>query len=290
MALVAACAVLWDVGVVLQKRAADGLPPLTLGPGLGAALRAFLRSPRWLAGAAASALGYVLFATALTFTPVSVARAVQGLGFVVLALFSRLWLHHRLRWPEWAGVGGVTLGAVLLGLSEPPEAAAPLVSLQAVVLAAAGVAGVSVALAAVEGGVARALRAPGVAVSAGAGGLLGLGDVMTRALAVSAGRASWAALGVLGAALVAAYVSGFFMLSRGYQQGRALVVTGVSDLAARVVALAVGLGALGEALPVEPTLRAQRLVGFGLLLVATAALARFSGEALVGEAAKDARP
>src|SRR5512139_1816509 len=108
--MIAACAVCWDVGVVWQKQAADHLPRLQVGHQLLATLRAFLTSRKWIGGLVLSAAGWGLFAFALSFTPVSLARSIQGSGFVLLAVFSILFLDHRLSVLEWTGVLVVTLG------------------------------------------------------------------------------------------------------------------------------------------------------------------------------------
>jgi drug/metabolite transporter (DMT)-like permease len=280
IALVSACALLWDLGVVLQKRAADELPPLVPGKDLAATLKRFITSRRWMAGTLATAAGYGLFAYALTFTPVSVARSAQGFGFVVLALLSVFFLRHRLSTSEWAGVGGVTIGVVLLGISEPATAPAPAhLELGSLGLAVA-------AVVAVCGGIEGARRLSGQSVNSAAaraamaGALLGLGDALTRALILELPSSLAAALGVIGPVLSTVYVVGFMMLSRAYQKGRALVVTAVSDLAARLVTLFVGVLALDEALPNSSLPRAERLAGFGLILVSTAALSRLSAEQL----------
>ncbi len=116
--LVSLCAVLWDAGILLQKVAVDALPPLRLGRGLGRTLRGLLTSGRWMAGLGASAAGRGLFAWALAFTPVSVARAIQGSGFVILAIFSMVVLRYRLSAAEWLGVAMVTAGVITLGIAD----------------------------------------------------------------------------------------------------------------------------------------------------------------------------
>src|SRR4051812_12334278 len=106
--LVTGCALCWDLGVVLQKRAADTLPPLQLGPGFGKTLLIFVENPSWMGGMLASVAGFGLFAWALDFRPVSLARSIQGGGFVVLAFLSVAFLKHRLTAREWLGVAAVT--------------------------------------------------------------------------------------------------------------------------------------------------------------------------------------
>ncbi|HEY9595431.1 MAG TPA: EamA family transporter, partial [Spirochaetia bacterium] len=182
LVLVTLCAVLWDVGIVLQKLAVADMPALGVGRGIGRSLRAVLRSGRWMGGLAASAAGWGFFAFALSFTPVSIARAIQGSGFVVLAVFSVLFLRHRLKAGEWIGVALVTLGIAALGVAEGAgtAAAAPLSVLRLLPVAAAALAVCALAwlLPRMTGGKIRSVTA----FSVMAGVLLGVGDVATRAL------------------------------------------------------------------------------------------------------------
>jgi drug/metabolite transporter (DMT)-like permease len=284
-ALVTLCSLCWDIGVILQKRAADRLPPLRPGPELVATLGRFARSRGWVGGLVVTAAGWGLFAWALSATPVSLARSIQGIGFVVLALLSVVFLDHRLKLIEWAAVAVVTAGVVALGLSEPGAGAAPT---PAVDLARLGLgAGVAASACAALGAARRARLfavSDVVAVSAVAGVLLGVGDALTRAVMVELEGGKVAlALGAIGPALVVAYLGGFFTLSRAYQHGRAIVATGVSDLCGRVAALSMGLVALEEPLPAGALERGLRLAGFGAVLAGTALLARFSGEGLTRE-------
>ncbi len=279
--LISLCAVCWDIGVVLQKRAADVLPPLRVGTGLWSSIKAVATSGPWVLGLVMSAAGWGLFAWALDSTPVSLARAIQGSGLVILALFSRLFLNHRLRVAEWLAVAGVTLGIVALGLSEPvdqptktqlvpfPFAVGLLISL----LITAGL-----MLKASQLGLALGL-AP--VFSAAAGLLLGLGDVLTKAVLVSleAGQRVLT-FAVLGPLLVAVYIGGLLLLSRSYQHGRAIVVTAVSDTAARLVAIFLGVMALGEQVPADVRHGTLRVLGLLFVLSGTVFLSRFSGEEL----------
>jgi len=289
--LIASCAILWDAGIVLQKLAVDAVPRIGFERGLSASLRSLLGSGRWMAGLAASAAGWGLFAWALAFTPVSVARAVQGSGFVVLALFSLLFLRHHLSPLEWLGVIFVTAGIVILGVAES-SAPGVLAIVRFGGLIPAIVICVLVCLAA--WGAARAPRIGlpwAVSFSVIAGTLLGLGDVSTKLLLVTlqgggpAIGSAAAGAATAGAALILTYVSGFIVLSRAYQHGRAILVTAVSDLCSRLVAILVGILALGEALPQRPGLRALTAAGYVGILVGTVFLASFSGEALVADIA-----
>ena len=58
--LVSLCAVLWDVGIVLQKLAVDLVPQINLGRSLPRTVGQLLTSGQWMAGLGASAAGWGL--------------------------------------------------------------------------------------------------------------------------------------------------------------------------------------------------------------------------------------
>jgi drug/metabolite transporter (DMT)-like permease len=287
LALVTLCAILWDVGIVLQKLAVDELPRIRFDRSLPATVASLLRSRRWLAGLAASALGWGLFAFALVFIPVSVARAIQGSGFVVLAVFSLVFLRHRLSAGEWIGVALAAAGIAALGISETPAESLP-AELSAARLLPALAACILVCFLAYFLPGALKVRLPwAVSFSVMAGILLGLGDVATKILIeiLQRGESGFEAAGA-GAGLIASYVAGFLVLSRSYQHGRAILVTAVSDLCSRLVAICVGIGALGETLARDPLLRALAVAGYAGIMAGAALLARFSGEEMAAGLAR----
>ena len=279
--LITLCALLWDIGIVLQKLAVSEMPSIGVGRELPRTILTVLRSRRWVAGLAASAAGWGLFAAALTFTPVSVARSIQGSGFVVLAFFSLLFLRHRLSALEWIGVLLVTAGIVALGLGESGGGATvDRVSIARLLPAVL----VCLAACAAVYSVRSLLQAhlPWVVVfSVIAGVLLGLGDVATKLVIDEIqDQAPGAAMAAAGLILVLSYIFGFLILSRAYQHGRAIVVTAVSDLCSRLVAIFLGVTALGESLAASPSLRYLEIAGYAAVLVGAVLLARFSGEEL----------
>lgn len=281
------CAVCWDVGVVLQKQAADTLPRIELGKNILAILLAFITSKKWVGGLVISGLGWGLFAFALNYTPISLARTIQGSGFVILAFFSIFFLDHRLKAIEWTGVIIVTAGIVALGLSEPAQNQTFSVILPPRLILAVGTA---CAICAVIYG-ARKVFDVGfswvVVFSIFAGTLLGLGDVFTKGVLIELGEKSYAiAFGVIAPALIVFYLVGFFILSRGYQHGRAILVTGVSDFCARLITILLGVYAMGEAFPENHLYRDLRIGGLAAILFGTALLARFSGEQLAKDMKK----
>ena len=289
LGLITLCALLWDAGIVLQKTAVDRAPQLQLGRSVGTSVLSLLKSRRWMAGLAASAVGWGLFALALSAIPVSVARAMQGSGFVILAVLSVLFLRHRLTLGEWAGVVLVTGGIVALGVAASHASAEAAVS--------PGSLGVAVSICVLACVVAALLfrslqkgRGGVVAFSIIAGILLGLGDVATKTLlailqgkgGVPSGLTAGAAA-VAAAGLVLTYSSGFVTLSRAYQHGRAILVTAVSDLCSRLVALFVGYAALGESLPASPVLRVCAVLGYTGIALGALLLSRFSGDQVTAD-------
>lgn len=282
--LITGCAVCWDVGVVWQKQAADTLPKLEVSRKLFKIIKAFVFSRKWIGGLVISGVGWGLFVFALNYTPVSLARSIQGSGFVILAFFSIFFLHHRLKAWEWLGVIIVTAGIIALGFSESSESGTTSVMIPSrLIPAVAAVIAICFVVYA-----ARSKFGFGfnwlVVFSIFAGVLMGLGDVLTKAFMDSISeKASIIALGLIPLFLILFYLVGFLILSRGYQQGRAIVVTAVSDFCSRLVTIFVGVFAMQEVFPQELLYRDLRLVGLAAILLGTILLARFSGEQLVEE-------
>jgi uncharacterized membrane protein len=279
---------LWDAGAVLQKKAVDGLPPgrLRVGDLLG--------SGRWLAGLGVTAAGWAAYVFAVEAIPVSAARTVSGGSYVILALFSAVFLRAPPSRIEWLAVGVVTAGVILLGLEER-GAAASSAAIASPLRAAVGVAGVLAVAAALlllsrpAGARGRSLVKPLAAFAVLSGLLSSVGDLMLKLLlsqVESPGpvAARLAPLGAEGAALVVFYLAGFYMLSRAYQAGSVVAGVVISDFAARVGAIVLGSVVLSEPLAGPGFAGLLRLVGFLSVLAGSLALGRF------GDASRGARP
>jgi drug/metabolite transporter (DMT)-like permease len=282
--LITVFAVSVNLGVVFQKQAADTLPQLSLGKGFSGTILAFLTSKKWMAGLIISGIGWGFFVWALTFTPISLARSIQGSGFVVLAFFSLFFLNHHLKVSEWAAVAVVTLGIVALGLSE--QAQEQTVSVISPIRFFSGV-GISCAVCMLVYLSRYAWKDELnllIVFSIVSGAFAGLGDVFTRALTIEIGsKAYLLAFGAMFPLLIFFYITQIFILTRAYQHGRAIVAIAVNDFCARLIAIFIGIFAMGESLPVDPMHRWLRLAGFIMVLFGTILLARFSGEQLAAE-------
>lgn len=273
----------YQIGMVMQKIAADRLPRLGLTLRQGEVYRAFLRSPVWLGGLAVTVAGWVFFLKALANAPVSIVQPALGFGLALLALFSVVFLHEQLRALEWGGVALMVAGIVLLGISSsgaPPEDAA-------VSLTALGV--VSLVLLAVLAGTVRLGRAGRgvplpVVLGFGAGVLIGLAALYTKGLFLSleAGL-PWVAWLVFLPLMTVANLGGVWVQQAGFQQGRALIVVAMNAVTNKVVTIVGGMATLGELLPADATLSAARLAGFATILTGTVLLARFGGEQVAAE-------
>ncbi len=284
--LITIFAVAVNLGVVFQKQAADTLPQLNVGKGFNKTILAFLTSKKWMAGLIISGIGWGFFVWALTFTPISLARSIQGSGFVVLAFFSIFFLNHQLKVSEWAAVIVVTLGIVALGLSEPAQEQTVSVIAPVRFFSGVGISCVICLLVFLSRYVWKNDLNLLIVFSIISGAFAGLGDVFTRAVTVETGsKAYLLAFGIMFPCLIFFYITQIFILTRAYQHGRAIVAIAVNDFCARLIAIFIGIFAMGEALPADPRHRILRLAGFIMVLFGTVLLARFSGEQLVAEKA-----
>ena len=273
----------YQVGMVMQKIAADRMPKLGLTLRQGEVYAAFFRSPTWLGGFAIQTAGWVCFLKAIANAPVSIVQPVLGFGLALLALFSVVFLHERLRATEWGGIALMMAGIVLLGVSGTGEAhGAAGVSVPA--LAALSVVLLGTLAAAVPlGRSGRGVPLP-VVLGFGAGVLIGLAALYTKGLFLSLDAGlTWLAWLVFLPLTLLANIAGIWVQQAGFQQGRALIVVAMNAVTNKVVTILGGMAILGELLPAEPRLALARVAGFVAILAGTVVLARFGGERIAVE-------
>ena len=277
--LITVCAVFWDIGIVLQKKAADEIPKLEVLKHAGKSLGILLHSPKWVTGLAFSALGWGLFLFVLNYTPISLARIIQGSGFVILAVFSLIFLNHRLNIYEWIGVILVTIGIIGLGLSQTQgPAATSRISPERLILVSAVILSIPLSLLVIPRVLQFRIKEV-VMYSILSGVLLGFGDIFTKSMLIMLDNRS----AILGFLIFLPLLSGFYIfgvlfISKSYQKGRAILVTGISDFSSRIVTLFVGMYALGERLPKEIFLRDLRIGGITVIFIGTFLLSKFTAE------------
>jgi drug/metabolite transporter (DMT)-like permease len=239
-----------------------------------------------MAGLLVTGIGWGFYVFGLEKVPVSAARTITAGSYVVLALFSMLFLRVPLRLPEWGAIAMVSAGIVMLGLGEParltPGAPAFLVApgRGVVALGCVGLIAVGLYLARrLAAHRARCFLSPLVVFAALSGLLSSVGDLFVKVLLSAGAARPW-----LGAAsaigLVAFYLAGFYMLSRAYQTGTMVGSVVISDFFARAGAIVLGAVALAEPLAGQGTGGALRAAGFLLVLGGSLLLGRFSSSAV----------
>jgi hypothetical protein len=265
--LALAAAVAFGLGSAAQQRAAAAAPS---GSGL-------LREPRWLGGLLGVGVGLVLQLVALAFGPVALVQPLGVAGVLVAALAAG---HGRAAAPGVLACA-VGVGAFLL-LAHPvaAPAGAPPLDAGAVVL---GV----VLLAAVVGALLVAARGrPGVravALAVAAGGCYGVSAGMLRLVAADVRAAGPGAAFGHGALYAAAVVgpAGFGLSQLALRAARsAAPVLAVLTAVDPLVAVAVGVGWLGERVVVAPAALAGELLAAAVVVAGIVVVVR-AGERAV---------
>jgi hypothetical protein len=237
LAALGACC--YATGARLQHQAVHQ-PPVGTGPP-----RALVRRPRWLAGLAVMGAGASLHISALGLAPVTV---IQPLG-VLAVVVSVLWglRKRRCRLPTatalalaaiLAGTGGFTALAAHVTVTTPVTPAAQ--------LSAGLLVGLVVACCRGLGGLLGRGRCLTSAI--GAGSAYGLMSVLMRAAGeeFTAYGVSGALLGTL-AGLGMAALTGFWLTQRAHAAGPPEVTVACLTVVDPFVAVAIGIGLLGEA-------------------------------------------
>ncbi|MBN1944035.1 MAG: hypothetical protein JW797_00090 [Bradymonadales bacterium] len=106
---------LMNLGMVLQKKAVDRMPPLEK-EGVVKGIGLVFRAPLWLAGWLMTTVAIVTNMVALGLADMTVIQPLNGFGMVVLVLFSRWILGERLTPRTLWGIGFAMAGVVLIGL------------------------------------------------------------------------------------------------------------------------------------------------------------------------------
>lgn len=270
-----------NIGKVLQKQATRSLPRLTLETKV---LLLYLFNPLWLLGLIIDVGGGLLMLKAVAIAPVSIVQPVSTSGLALMAVFSHIYLHEAMRGKDWAGIATCMMGTVAVGVSsETPPASAPPPQLSLHHLAAF-VFWVLLLMALLEwfSGSSKAKRKQSnaplspsspsadvveeVAAGTQAGAFFGLSAaaVRTGMLLAGGGVRVFAVMGI--ATGVALSTSGFYCQTRGFKEGRAVVVSTCAAVAAMVTAVAAGMAGLGEDLPTNARLRFFRFLGWFLIL------------------------
>jgi drug/metabolite transporter (DMT)-like permease len=264
-----------NVALVLQKKAATE-------PGWR--LERCYRSPLWCTGLAMLAGGYGLFILANSFraAPISLLQPISAFGLLVVALLAVVYLQERFGPLEWVGVLLLVTGVVLLGVSaEESSRQTAAVDLPRLLLYLSGLGTMGV-VAVLLLKLSRAWLSEELLYGMLAGVLLGCGYLNTRVLTLAWQEARpgpfWLALVLMGLGLLV----GLAVLQKGFQNGRALIVTAVNLVVNQVMVVVGGILCLGESFPQEGRRLSARVSGLITILAGTLILARFSSGGATG--------
>ena len=257
-----AAAMCYGVASVLQAVAARRTPTAdSVDP---AVLVRTVRQVPFLAGLALDGLGFLAQYAALRTVPIFVVQAALAGSLAVTAVVAVPVLGGRLGLRQWSAVGAVCVGLGLLGLSAGAEStrAVPLgfrLALLAcvAVLAAAGVA---------VNRLPDPVRAVGLGLVAGlAFGVVALAARASEGASLLRDPATYA---VVGGGVVA-----FLYYTIGLQRAAVTTVTAALVIGETVLPSVVGVLALGDT--PRPGYLPVAVVGFGLAVAGSLALARF---------------
>jgi drug/metabolite transporter (DMT)-like permease len=223
-----------------------------------------------------------MVANSIRAAPISLLQPIYASGWIVLAIMAVSVLHERFQALEWAGLGFLFAGVLLLGMSvEQGQAHSAAIDRSRLLayLAAAAIGGLGVFL------ILRTRRTWAdheVLFGILAGLLLGVGYLSVKVcpLAWSDGEAGLALLGLAGMGV--GLIGGLAVIQWGYHHGRALIVSSVNLVINQVLVVAGGIWCLGERLPELAFPYYARVAGLVAVLGGTLMLGRF-GASNVGE-------
>jgi multidrug transporter EmrE-like cation transporter len=265
--------VLLALGLLMMKSRASSLPAAR-GTGIVRGVLAWIGDPVWLGGLGVQTLGYALYVVAIAGAPISMVAVMMQGGIGLFVLLSVVFLGERARPREWAGIGAIITGMVLLSLSlsageqQGTIDVAALLELAAVLLVLGVIPFTR-----------RRLAQDGAAQAIGSGIAFGLGALFTKAMtdrfldADSAGIVFRVATDPWVYATIAANIAGIVMLQNSFHQARAIIAMPLSSALSNLVPIAGGMLAFGEGLPNDRGAAAMRIGAFALTVIASMMLA-----------------
>lgn len=256
------------VGAAAQEK------PATAADGAAVARAAFLlrllRDPRWLAGGALTLIGVAAHLAALSAAPVTLIQPLGVSGLLVAVWLAARWRGRFLTGVEILGCLAVTLGLAGLVGTLPHGAGAP-ARLPAWFLAGLAVFAVAAALALPRLAARLPRRSRALLLAGTAGACFGFGSALARVIAAAATTdpsVLWGPPTLIAAALMAV---GGLQLQNAYRTGHFGLAYATLLIADPLVAAAIGLAVLGEALPATPA--AQTIAGLSAAVTVAGVIA-----------------
>jgi hypothetical protein len=262
----------YNAGLVLEKRALDGLPSIDVRRVVSLA-RTLIAAPQWLAGFGLMLCGLAFQVIVLTFEPVTLVQPVLACGVAVVLVLSRVLLREQMGRRELACVAvlGVSLLCLALSLGGPAAGAGHHASAiwMATIVVPSCLIGLLVGTSAMRGGRGRHQAPdPGVSSGVGTGLLYGVAALAIKAL--SGVLADYRGLAHTIVALVSSpylyLMAGCSLAALGLfqtalQRCRASIVVPTSSIVGSVYFMVAGSWLFHEQLPSDPAKLTLRLAG-----------------------------
>ncbi len=270
--MTSAASVCLHFGYTLQKKAAQKLTGVQFG---FKSLGAYVKTKNWVLGILTTLVGTALIIIALRIGPISTIQPLLGGGLIFLVLFSRFYLREQVGGSDYAALGLVIVGVVLLGLTTSDAHIASvsyeprrLFGFAAVIMVA--VCGAQVLLRLIFGQSKMDIR-----YGIFSGVFFAFASLFMRAMFNGMRLYPLATFYWFIPLAVASGVMGFSLIQRGFNHGRAVIVIIFCDIANQLTVIAGGLFCFKEKLPTEPLLFALKVFALGLLVVGSVMLSRF---------------
>jgi drug/metabolite transporter (DMT)-like permease len=265
------CAFATNLAFLYKHRGACAAPKVDVRHPVRAAVGLF-RSPWFAIGMIVATGAWGFHVAALAMAPMSVVQVVMAGGLVLLAVMADRLFGFQIGRRQWIGLGAMTLGLVLIALTQPAtHGSHSSYSLIAMTAFEGGLLGLGGLLIAGPRVVGARDEHHGLALGAAAGILFGVSDVAIKAMTGLVGIDG--VLGLLSPWLVVAVlasIAAFYASARGLQDGEAVPVIAITGTAANVACIAGGIVVFGDPLPGDAFGIVLQSVAFILVIVAAA--------------------
>ena len=266
-----ACAVFSNLAFLYKHRGACAAPDVNWRHPLKSGVSLF-RSKWFAIGMAIALFAWLLHVVALALAPLSLVQAVLAGGLVFLTVLADRVFGFKVDGRQWAGVGMMAVGLVLLVAILPKTGGAHSTYSQAGMIAFEfGLLAVG-ALLVLSPKLGTPHHHHGVILGLASGILFGVSDVAIKAL--TGLLASGGVVGVLASpwllTCIAASILAFFASARGLQTGAAVPVITMTSAGANISAIAGGIIVFGDPMPNDTLGIVLQSVAFLMVIVAAA--------------------
>lgn len=242
-----------NIGLVLEKKGADNVPPIE-DTGAIQNVKNFFGNKIWLIGFLLTNLQWVIYFAAVALAPLSVIAPMLGFGLIVLAIFSRYYLKEKIEKVEIMSMGAIIGGITIIGitaLEETPRTLEQMWGLFAQPSAMIFLLGISVAAGilcvySIKGDFKLGAIIFGFAAGVGAG----IGATFTKGASAGfsdlLGAAGNIVFWVMILLMLVGNVVSLVLLQVGFQKGKAVVVGPLFSVLGMILPVLAGVIIFGE--------------------------------------------